>query len=92
MSKEVRQRIKEGLEEGKLKDFGYKMDKSQQARRLALSKAVKVHGAPSVFQSLILLKTWNENQNPELATIAEKDASWVGRTYGIKENGFSFTR
>jgi hypothetical protein len=92
MPKEVRQRIREGLKEGKLEDFGYKMDKKQRARRLALAKAVKVYGASSVFKSLVLLKTWNKNLNPELARIAQKDATWLGRTYGIKEDGFSFQR
>ena len=90
MPKEIRQRIREGLKEGKLEDFGYKMDKKQRARHLALAKAVKVHGASSVFKSLVLLKTWNKNRNPSLAKIAEEDASWLGTTFGVEENGFRF--
>lgn len=91
MPKAVRQQIREALREGKLEDFGYKMNKKDRARRLALSKAVKGWGALSVYQSLVLLRTWNKDHNPALAKVAEEDASWVGRTYGVRENGFRFT-
>lgn len=84
----TQRRIKETLREGKLEDFGYKMNKTDHSRHLALAKATRTWGALSVYKSLILLKTFNMNQNPELATIAEKDAAWLGTTYDVEENGF----
>ena len=86
----TQRRIKETLREGKLEDFGYKMNKTDRSRHLALARATKKWGALSVFKSLVLLKTFNMNHNPELATIAEKDAEWIGKTYGIEQNGFKF--
>lgn len=87
----TRKRIQEKLRKEKLTQFGYDMDAKERTRHRALAKAVDHYGASSVFKSLLLLRTWNRDQNPRLATIADKDAKWVGKTYGVEENGFRFT-
>jgi len=90
MPKAVQRRIRETLEEEALTRHGYSMSASAGSRHRALAKAVSADGAVTVYRRLLLLRLWNRDQNPALADIAHSDAMWVGKTYGVKADGYSF--
>ena len=87
----VQREIRGKIKRGELSKHGYAMHISASKRREALKKAVDEDGAPTVYRRLLLLRLWNREQNPKLAKIADDDAMWVGKTYGVKEDGFRFT-
>ena len=81
MPKSVQRRIQETLREGELIKHGYRMRASATARHRALAKAVREDGGLTVHKRLILLYTWNKNDDPDLARIARADANWVKKKY-----------
>lgn len=90
MSVAVQKRIKASLEEEELTKHGYSMSAKVRSRHIALGKAVREDGPTTVYRRLLLLRLWNRDRNPKLAGIADEDAQWVGKTYGLKVNGYSF--
>jgi len=88
----VQKKIRAGLQRGELTKHGYSMSDSQDSRRRALRKAVAEDGAATVYRRLLLLRLWNKKRNPKLASIADFDALWVARTYGVQTDGFRFTK
>ena len=90
MPRAVQQEIRRKLKRGTLTKHGYSMSATADKRHEALSKAVKEFGAVAVYRKLLLLRLWNREQNPKLAEIAESDAMWIGKTYGVSTDGYSF--
>ena len=86
----VQRRIRTTLKKGELTKHGYSIRKSDEARHRALAKAVKEDGALTVYKRLNLLYVWNKNNNPDIARVAKEDMEWVGKTYGIEVDGYSF--
>ena len=82
----TQQKIRRHLQPGELTKHGYSMSDPTEKRRLALRKSIKEDGARRVAKRLLLLRVWNKNDNPNLASIAEKDYLWVKNQY--KTNGY----
>lgn len=67
------------LEKGEMSQFGYDdlKEKSANARRNAIKRAVKEDGYSTVIKRVNVLYILNKKQNKELAKIAKSDVDWM---------------
>lgn len=62
---------------GSLRKFGYKMNKPQKSRRIALGKAAKAYGSDKVIKKLTALQVFNKNKAPKKSAEAKSDAQFI---------------
>ena len=74
------------MEKGSLTKYGYSSKKSEQARHVALNKAVEEYGALSVFRKLKAQETLRKRTQPKAREIFASDAEYVRDQY--KVDGF----
>ena len=73
------------LHKGELATFGYTnvASLSQNRRHLALSRAVRVYGALSVFRKLNAVYVYTRYTAPVSSAIFKLDRDWVKEYYGV---------
>lgn len=86
----VQKHISMTLKSNALVRYGYRVSNPRDKRWKALDKAVKKENATKIYRRLNLIYVWQKNKNPEIARRAKVDAWHIGRTYGVKQDGFSF--
>jgi hypothetical protein len=84
MDEETKERIRHEVQQnqGALTKYGYCLHCPEATRHKAIDQAVAEDGAGEISKRLTLLKTWNENNHPELSQIADEDRQYLGKKYG----------
>ncbi|TLX65628.1 MAG: hypothetical protein E6L02_07950 [Thaumarchaeota archaeon] len=74
-------KLRSNLDTGELTKHGYHLNKTDNARHVALKKAIREDGAATATKRLQLIEVWNKRNHPRRAAIARKDRKWVVKTY-----------
>ena len=71
------------LKKGELGKHGYKNIKSLKLkdRRKSLNNATNEYGAPKILKKINLLKTFQKNKNPQVASIYGNNMKWLRKKY-----------
>lgn len=71
------------LKKGELGKYGYKDVKSLKIkqRRKSLNNATNEYGAPKILKKIGLLKTFQKNKNPQVASIYGNNMKWLRKKY-----------
>ena len=71
------------LKKGELSKHGYKYLKSLKIkqRRKSLNNATNEYGAPKILKKIGLLKTFQKNKNPQVASIYGNNMKWLRKKY-----------
>jgi hypothetical protein len=74
------------LRKGNLSKYGYSgvMAMSQEARRIALRKAVNTYGSLTVWRKLNALHVYTRRTSPKTSQVVKQDMDWVRTTFGVK--------
>jgi hypothetical protein len=74
------------LRQGNLSKYGYSgvAGISQEARRMALRKAVNEYGSLTVWRKLNAVYVYTRRTSPETSRAVKQDMDWVRTTFGIK--------